>query len=287
MKGLLISMHDCPQCSTPLHGYEDACPRCGAPQRVRKSYSNLFNSGSQKPGFNPWPFLLVLVFLGVGGFTLAQSSWIGQLMRRGPVQENPLDKMAPQEARQIIFQKVTEGLSSVGATGEFKWTTSDGEQGDMNAPGSVELAIDTKLPDPNVRRQIIDPIKELLHPAQVRSLVMNDSASHATWTYTVQAPKQKEEEPLFPLKKEERPQTATQYGGQQYQQQQQAAQTQQYQQQQAQQQQYQEPPPQQQQQYQEQEPVQQQQQPSSGSGSIDQIYLEEKTGDYSKYRNVN
>ncbi|MBX9695918.1 MAG: hypothetical protein K2Z81_26265 [Cyanobacteria bacterium] len=149
----------------------------------------------------------------------------------------------------------------------------------MNSPGPVELTVNTKLADPNSRRQIIDPIKDLMHKAQIPSLVMNDEKSHATWTYTVQVPlneNKEDDNPLIGRAAQAPPQ-------QQYQQ---AAPQQQYQQQAApQQQQYQQAAPQQQ--YQ--QPAQQQQpaaQTGGGESSIDQIYNEERNGDYSQYKNV-
>ncbi len=274
-------MHDCPQCSVPLHGYEEVCPRCGARQRVRKSYSNLLGKNNMKPGFNPLPILVVIVLLGVAGFSLAQTSWIGQLMRRGPAQVDPMDQITQAQARQLIFQKINEGLTACGATGQFKWEAG-GTETDINSAGPVELTVNTKLADPNSRRQIIDPIKELMHKAQIPTLVMNDEKSHATWTYTVQAPLNENKEDDNPLasryKRDGRDlgQTAAQAPQQQYQ----APPQQQQYQQAAPQEQYQQPA-------QQQAPPQQQQAPAQagGSGSIDQIYNEEKNGDYSQYKN--
>lgn len=182
-------MHDCPTCRVPLHGHEEVCPSCGTRQRVNKSYSGLLKGAPKKPPVNMMPFVLVFIVLGIVGFSLAKGSWIGKVMDRGPVQQDPMDKISWLEARQMLYSKVDEGLKAVGATGQYTWTAqTTGQPGDINSQGPVELTINTELADPNSRRQIIDPAKDLMHKAQVPTLTMNDSKSHATWTYTVQAP---------------------------------------------------------------------------------------------------
>lgn len=183
-------MHDCPTCRVPLHGHEEVCPSCGTRQRVRRSTgsSSLFQSGPKKPPVNLIPFVVVFFVLGIGTFILAQGSWIGQIMTRGPVEEDPLDKLSATEARQMIFSKIEEGVANAGATATYTWASAAGEATDINAQGPVHLTINTELSDPNLRRQIIDPVKELMHKAEIPTLVMNDSKSRATWTYQVNVP---------------------------------------------------------------------------------------------------
>lgn len=182
-------MHDCPTCRVPLHGYEEVCPSCGTRQRVRRtSSSSLLNKGPQKPAINLIPFVIVFIVLGAGTVMMAQGSWIGQMMARGPVEKDPLEGVTYDQARQMMLTKLNEGLTNVGSTAEFHWTTPGGEETDMTNPGPVELTIDTELEDPNYRRDIIDPIKHLMPKAQIPTMVMNDSKSHATWTYSVQVP---------------------------------------------------------------------------------------------------
>lgn len=180
-------MHDCPTCRVPLHGHEEVCPSCGTKQRVSRSYSGLLKGQQQKPAVNIVPFVVAFFALGIGGVVLVQSSWIGKLMNRGPVQVDPMDKISWLEARQMLYSRIDEGLKAVGATGEFVWT-SNGQPGDINSQGPVDLTINTELADPNSRRQIIDPHKDLMPKAQIPSLVMNDKKSGATWTYSVQLP---------------------------------------------------------------------------------------------------
>ncbi len=182
-------MHDCPNCRVPLHGHEEVCPSCGTSQRVRRSSSSLLNKGPQKPAINLIPFVIVFVVLGAGTFIMAQGSWIGQIMTRGPVKKDPMDELSMDQARQILVEQINQNLTNAGATGAFKWTTPQGEETDVMNQGPVELTIDTELEDPNMRRQIIDPVKQYMPKAQIPTLVMNDSKSHATWTYTVQVPK--------------------------------------------------------------------------------------------------
>ena len=183
-------MHDCPGCRVPLHGYEEVCPSCGTRQRVRRhSSSSLLNSGPQKPGINLIPFVIVFFVLGAGTFIMAQGSWIGKIMARGPVEKDPLEDLSYDQARTIMIEQLNQGLTGVGATGKFKWTNPQGEEVEAMTQGPVELTIDTELEDPNLRRQIIDPVKHYMPKAQIATMVMNDAKSRATWTYTVQVPK--------------------------------------------------------------------------------------------------
>lgn len=176
-------MHDCPTCQVPLHGYEEVCPSCGTKQYVRPE----FRGGSQlpkAPGVNPMPFIVAAVGFVLVFFIVAQNSWIGQLMHRGPVQEDPMDKLTYLDARNAIEQGVNQGLSAVGATAKFDYKAG-GEAATKDVQKPVELTIDTELKDPNQHRSIIDPIKQYMEKAQVTTLTMNDSKSHATWTYNL------------------------------------------------------------------------------------------------------
>ncbi len=178
-------MHKCPTCKVPLHGWEENCPSCGTKQVVRDSKRSF--GGQQAPGVNPLPFVVGVLIIGVVLIFALNGSWIGQVMRRGPEPQDPLGGINSVQARQLIQQKITEGLTAVGAKGKFSWT-SGGQPGDLNSPNPVELTVDTSLSDPNARRQIIDPIKEYMERAKLPTLTMNDSRSHATWTYTCALP---------------------------------------------------------------------------------------------------
>lgn len=178
-------MHDCPRCQVPLHGHEEYCPSCGTKQIVRPEYRSIF-SQSQK-GFNPVPFALVTLFIGGVLFLAVQNSWIGQAMRRGPEQVDPNSKITPPMARQTLEEKITANLTAVGAKGKFVWMSGE-KTVDRNCPDAVELTIDTALHNPQQRREIIDPVKQLMDPGKISSITMNDSRSHATWTYNCIAP---------------------------------------------------------------------------------------------------
>jgi hypothetical protein len=173
------------------------------------------------------PFVAVFVVVGIGIFVAAQSTWLGQLMKQGPIQEDPMEKLTFMDARNIIEQKVTEGLTAVGAKGKFAWQNADGSPSDKTSAQNVQLAIETKLKDPNSRKAIIDPIKAYMEKAKIPTLTMTDTKSHATWTYTVQpsqaAAQPAEEMPNFDGGSHPEP-AAPSYGGDQ---QQQAAQPQQ------------------------------------------------------------
>ncbi len=181
-------MHDCPTCRVPLHGWEENCPSCGTRQVVRKSFGYM-PKVQEAPGVNPMPFIVVAVVLVIGLLVVSQSTWIGQLMKQGPREVDPLEKMTYLEARQIIESEIGKGLTNVGATGKFTWKSGETEI-DKNTDQPLELSIETKLSDPEQRRAIIDPVKQYMEKAKIPTLVMNDTKSRATWTYTVAPPAQ-------------------------------------------------------------------------------------------------
>lgn len=151
--------------------------------------SNRFsNFKAQQPGINWIPF--VLVFLGVGVVILLAlpGSWIGKLVTEGPPKEDPMAKVTYLDARNFLETEITKGLTNVGATGKFTWQDPNaGTPVDKSADVPVTLQIATSLPDPNMRKGIIDPVKEYMEKAKVPTLTMTDARSHATWTYNVQA----------------------------------------------------------------------------------------------------
>ncbi len=180
-------MHDCPTCKVPLHGYEEVCPACGTRQVVRRRYSNLAHV-QQAPGINWGPVIAVIVVAGIGVALLAQSTWVGELMKQGPRQEDPLAKLTPLDARTTIESKITEGLTAAGARGTFTWQNADGSPTDKRSAQPLMLNIETKLSNPALRKQIIDPVKPYMPKANLTTLTMTDTKSNATWTYTVQQP---------------------------------------------------------------------------------------------------
>lgn len=178
-------MHKCPTCKVPLHGWEENCPSCGTKQVVRDSKRSY--GRQQAPGVNPLPFVVGILIAGAALVFAMNSSWIGEVMRRGPEPQDPLGGVSQMQARQVIQQRITEGLTAVGAKGKFSWTVA-GQPGDMNSPSPIELTVDTSLADKNARHQIINPIKEYMERAKVPTLTMNDAKSHSTWTYTCSLP---------------------------------------------------------------------------------------------------
>lgn len=184
-------MHDCPACRVPLHGYEEVCPSCGTRQMVRRGSNRFSSFKAQQPGINWIPF--VLVFLGVGVVILLAlpGSWIGKLVTEGPPKEDPMAKVTYLDARNFIETEITKGLTNAGAKGTFTWQDpAAGTPVDKATDVPVTLQIATSLPDPNMRRGIIDPIKEYMEKAKIPTLTMTDSRSHATWTYNVSTPAQ-------------------------------------------------------------------------------------------------
>ncbi|PWT98246.1 MAG: hypothetical protein C5B53_07005 [Candidatus Melainabacteria bacterium] len=140
-------------------------------------------SDGERP-FNPLPWALAAVALGFGVMIAAQNSWIGQVMNRGPVQEDPMRTMPVQTARQTIEQQLNANLAAVGAKGKITWMSGE-KTVDITFPESVELTIDTSLRDPQQRRSVVDPVKQYMYPGKISTITMNDSRSHATWTYSM------------------------------------------------------------------------------------------------------
>jgi hypothetical protein len=152
---------------------------------VRQSYGGYGSKVPKAPGVNWMPFVITFVVIGVGLFIFAQFTWIGQLLREGPRQEDPMEKMTYLEARQIIESELSKNLGAVGATGKFEWKSGENPV-DKNVDQNIELSVETELQDPNQRRNIVDPVKPYMDKAKIRTLTMKDNKSKATWTYTVQ-----------------------------------------------------------------------------------------------------
>ena len=190
-------MHKCPTCKVPLHGWEEECPSCGTKQVVRDSKRS-YGGGQQKPGVNPLPFVAGIIIAGIALVFAMNGSWIGQVMRRGPEPTDPLGGVNQVQARQVIEQRITEGLTAVGAKGKFSWSVA-GQPGDVNSPNPIELTVDTSLSDKNARQQIINPIKDYMERGKVTTLTMNDAKSHSTWTYTCSLPAPSAEDNADPM----------------------------------------------------------------------------------------
>lgn len=165
-----------------MHGHEETCPSCGCRQRLRRS--SLFTPTPKQPGVNLVPIILTILVLGGLLFGAAQITWVGQLMRQGPPPEDPMAKLTYLDARKIIEDKITQGLTAVGAQGKFSWKSGE-NPADKNVDQPLELTIETKLSDPQQRKAIIDPIKDYMEKAKIPTLTMIDAKSHATWTYNV------------------------------------------------------------------------------------------------------
>ena len=185
-------MRDCPACRVPLHGYEEVCPSCGTKQipTRRAPFGTEFKP--QEPRVNIMPF--VLVFIGMIVFLLLsmQGTWIGQLMRKGEQPVDPLAKMTFSEARNTIDSELQKNLAQVGAkNSKLTWHTpggapqATGQTVDLAVDGPISLTVDTTLPSPDLHKQVVEPIKPFMEKAKLVSLEMNDTKSHAHWTYTM------------------------------------------------------------------------------------------------------
>lgn len=179
-------MHDCPACRTPLHGYEENCPVCGAKQSRRKgSGSSLFsNFRTEEPSINWTPIIIALVIFAGTLVFLVSNSWVGTLLTKGAPASDPMEKMSYQEARGLIENKMNEAMQANGVQGKMEWLAA-GQPVDKNADQTVELKVSVQLPDKSMRNAIVDPIKEYMEKAKVATLTMTDEKLHATWTYNM------------------------------------------------------------------------------------------------------
>ncbi len=189
-------MRDCPACKVPLHGYEEECPSCGTkqmPSRKRGPYGAEWKP--DEPKVNMMPFIVVIVCFGIFVVMAMQGGWVGQLAKRGNQEVDPMEKLTYMDARNIIDSELNKNLISVGAkNSKLTWKVSGGDPtlSQSNAgvdvrtiDGPVELTVDTTLPQPTLRQQVVDPVKPYMEKAKLYSLMMNDSKSHAHWTYTM------------------------------------------------------------------------------------------------------
>jgi excinuclease UvrABC ATPase subunit len=136
------------------------------------------------PPVNIMPFIVVLVIVIGIGIYAAQSSWIGQVMSHKNDVVDPLDSMTQAQARDMIENGITQGLTAVGATGKITYMV-EGKEADKTVNSPVEMTIDTKLQSPDQHKAVIEPIKQYMEKARIPTLVMNDSKSRANWTYQV------------------------------------------------------------------------------------------------------
>lgn len=187
-------MRDCPACRVPLHGYEEVCPSCGAKQIVkgggsRTPYGTAFKP--EEPKVNWMPF--VLAFLALAGMLVVgiNSTWIGQLARAPKVEEDPITKMTYLQARDAMETELTKGLTNVGAQSpKLTWTASggSGKPEERSVDGPVELTVDTGFSDPEMRKQVVEPVKPYMAQAKVFTLNINDPKRRAHWTWNVSQP---------------------------------------------------------------------------------------------------
>lgn len=178
-------MHDCPACRVPLHGYEEVCPSCGTRQIVKKRSYGFGSFKPEQPGINWMPFILTFIVTAALLLFAFFSSPLGKVLTQGPPAEDPLAKLTYIDARNIIESEITKGLEGVGASGKFTWADLSNAPLDKGTDQNMQLTVDTSLPSTEVRKNIIDPIKDYMEKAKIMTLVMNDAKSHATWTYNV------------------------------------------------------------------------------------------------------
>jgi hypothetical protein len=176
-------MHDCPGCQVPLHGHEAFCPVCGTKQVVRPEYQG-FSLEQYQKNFNPLGLILVVILLGGLLVYGVQSSWIGQLIKRGPEQPAGDSALSAPAAREKLESAVLQNLSGQSKTCKFVYMAGE-KSVDRNYPEAVQLTIDVNLKNPSIRKSIVEPVKALMEPGKINSLVLNDSHSGATITYSI------------------------------------------------------------------------------------------------------
>ncbi len=88
----------------------------------------------------------------------------------------------------MIEQAITSKLTSFGAKGTFKWAAGD-NPADVNTATPVQLSVDTTMPDPAKRKEVIDAdAKNLMDKANLTTITLTESKSHSTATYTLAPP---------------------------------------------------------------------------------------------------
>jgi len=175
-------MHDCPGCQTPLHGHESFCPICGIKQLGRKDFQPSLAEQYKKSSNPIGLILLALVVIGLAIYGV-KNSWIGELIKRGPI---PVEEtLTPQAARAKIEALVMQKLTEQASAGKFVYTAGEDKPVDINYPQSVSLAINVNLKHPELRRSIVEPVKDLMAPANINTITLNDEHSHATVTLTL------------------------------------------------------------------------------------------------------
>ena len=144
----------------------------------------------EEPKVNLVPFVLAFFLLIIFVVGAMQSTWIGQLMREPKHEVDPMEKMTYLDARNAIETGLNQGLAAAGTKGKLTWQatggagTGKGEERNLDVP--VELSVATSLSQPDLRKQIVDPIKPYMEKAKLYTLTVTDSRSHATWTYNMQ-----------------------------------------------------------------------------------------------------
>jgi hypothetical protein len=175
-------MHDCPGCQTPLHGHESFCPICGTKQLVRTDFQPSLAEQYKKSSNPIGLILLALLIIGLAIYGV-KNSWIGELIKRGPLPAE--ETLTPQAARAKIEALVMQKLTEQSAAGKFVYTAGEDKPVDINYPQSVSLAINVNLKHPELRRSIVEPVKDLMAPANINTITLNDEHSHATVTLTL------------------------------------------------------------------------------------------------------
>lgn len=138
------------------------------------------------------PFVLGFLVVGIVVILAGSSSWIGKLATEGPPKVDPMEKMTYTEARTIVETELNSGLAACGATNtKLSWADPNtSAPGDKNTDTPLALTVDTTLPNTEARKPIIDKVKDYMEKGKIPTLTMNDSASHAHWTYNMVAPLQ-------------------------------------------------------------------------------------------------
>ncbi len=175
-------MHDCPGCQVPLHGHETFCPVCGLKQLVRPEFRGF--TETYEKGFNPLGLIVVIILIGGLLIFAAQGSWIGQLIRRGPAAPAGDSALSAPAAREKLEVAVLQSLSGQSKICKFVYEAQD-KTVDRNYPEAVALTIEVNLKNPSIRKSIVEPVKALMEPGKINSLVLHDSHSQATITYTL------------------------------------------------------------------------------------------------------
>ncbi len=175
-------MHDCPRCKVPLHGYEKVCPACGTPQYVSSAYEYDDNTFA-RPKNNSLPIIVVasLLLFGLCGYFVIQYTWVGQLIKGNKDEPKVLTTL---ESRNKIMETLDQDFKNINVQYKCKCLSQDKEV-PLTTDQDINLSIEAKLANKSQKDGIVPSLKPFLQTAKISTIVIKDTKTQASWTYTI------------------------------------------------------------------------------------------------------